>query len=75
MCEACAEQTEEAPVNRCACINKTFEQLLEYGIFEEAQRKTGAGVECEGCVPYLKLAFATGEMAFDIEDPRLKDFE
>ena len=68
------EDCEAAPVNRCECINKTFEQLLEYGSFEEAQRKTGVGVECEGCIPYMKLAFATGEKEFPIEDPRLKGF-
>jgi len=66
---------DDGLVNRCDCINKTFEQLLEFGSFEEAQRKTGAGLECEGCIPYLKLAFATGEKAFAIDDPRLKDFE
>ncbi len=66
---------EEALVNRCECINKTFEQLMAYGSFDEAQKKTGAGVECEGCVPYLKLAFATGEKEFEIDDPRLKDFQ
>lgn len=67
----------EAPplVNRCDCIGKKFDQLLEYGSFDEAQKKTGAGIECEGCVSYLKLAFATGETAFEIDDPRLKDFE
>ncbi len=69
MCE------EEALVNRCACINKTFEQLLRYDNFEDAQKKAGAGVECEGCIPYLKLAFATGETAFEIEDVRMKAFE
>jgi hypothetical protein len=72
MYDGYAEQDEEAPVNRCECINKTFEQLLQHGSFEEAQRKTGAGVECEGCIPYLKLAFATGEKEFPIEDSRLK---
>jgi len=66
---------EEALVNRCECINKTFEQLMVHGSFEEAQRKSGAGVECEGCVPYLKLAFATGEKAFAIDDARLKEFQ
>jgi hypothetical protein len=65
---------DEALVNRCECINKTFEQLKAHGNFEEAQKKTGAGVECEGCVPYLKLAFATGEKEFEIDDPRIKDY-
>lgn len=69
-----AEQAEAAPVNRCECINKTFAQLLAFGNFEEAQRKTGVGVECEGCIPYMKLAFSTGEKEFPIDDPRLKDF-
>ena len=65
---------EEALVNRCECINKTFEQLMVHGSFEAAQKKTGAGVECEGCVPYLKLAFAIGEKEFEIDDPRIKDY-
>jgi len=66
---------EAEPVNRCDCINKTFEQLLQFGSFEDAQRKTGAGIECEGCIPYLKLAFATGEKEFAFDDPRLAEFE
>jgi len=66
---------EIEPVNRCDCINKTFEELLAYASFGEAQQKTGAGFECEGCIPYLKLAFATGEKEFAFDDPRLKDFE
>jgi hypothetical protein len=66
---------EEAPVNRCECINKTFEQLMVHGSFDEAQKRAGAGVECGGCVPYLKLAFATGEKEFAIDDPRLKEFK
>ncbi|MDT8377183.1 MAG: hypothetical protein RQ867_10675 [Mariprofundaceae bacterium] len=65
---------EAALVNRCECINKSFEQLKVYGSYEEARKQAGAGVECGGCVPYLKLAFATGETAFAIDDPRLKGF-
>ncbi|MDX8389892.1 MAG: hypothetical protein R8M38_05300 [Mariprofundaceae bacterium] len=37
--------------------------------------EAGAGQECEGCLPYLKLAFASGEMEFDIDDTRLKAYE
>ena len=70
-----SDMEEDALVNRCECVGKRFDQLLEFGSFEEAQKKSGAGIECEGCVPYLKLAFATGETAFEIEDPRLKDYE
>ncbi|GAV19588.1 hypothetical protein MMIC_P0536 [Mariprofundus micogutta] len=62
-------------VNRCECINKTFEQLKEFPDFETAQAKTGCGLECEGCVPYLKLMFASGETAFDIEDERLSSYQ
>lgn len=70
-----SEMEDTALVNRCECIGKKFDQLLPLGSFEETQRKLGAGLECEGCVPYLKLAFATGETAFEIDDPRLREFE
>ena len=60
-------------VNRCDCINKTFAQLHELGSLEAAE-KAGAGIECEGCVPWLKLSFATGETEIGLDDPRLKDF-
>jgi len=62
-------------VNRCECINKTFEQLKEYPDFAAAQSKTGCGLECEGCIPYLKLMFATGETAFEIDDARLSGYQ
>ena len=61
-------------VNRCDCINKTFTQLHELGSLEAAE-KAGAGIECEGCVPWLKLSFATGETEIALDDPRLKDFQ
>ena len=62
-------------VNRCECVHKTFEQLKVYGDFETAKAATGCGMECEGCAPYVKLMFASGETAFDLEDPRLVDYE
>lgn len=62
-------------VNRCVCINKTFEELKGYESLEAAQAATGCGLECEGCLPYLKLMFASRETAFDIDDPRLAEFE
>lgn len=65
----------DAQVNRCECVNKTFEQLKEFGSLEDAQAATGCGLECEGCLPYLKLMFASGETAFDIDDPRLAQYE
>lgn len=67
MNDACADK----PVNMCACLNRTFARLLELGSLEAAMAE-GAGVECSGCLPYLKLAFETGETAFAIDDPRLE---
>ncbi len=62
-------------VNRCECINKKFEQLQQFENLEAAQRASRCGVECEGCLPYLKLMFATGETSFDIDDSRLAQYE
>lgn len=67
--------SDEKPVNRCECTSKTFVQLKEYGSLEDAVRATRAGLECGGCVPYMKLMFATGETAFAIDDPRLEDYK
>jgi hypothetical protein len=61
-------------VNRCECMNKTFSQLKELGSLEDAM-EFGAGTECEGCVPWLKLSFASGENELALEDPRLKDHQ
>ncbi|RMH61171.1 MAG: hypothetical protein D6678_03980 [Zetaproteobacteria bacterium] len=64
----------EMKVDRCECVNRGFAELKAYGTLEEAQRATGCGQECEGCLPYLKLMFATGETAFEVDDPRLADY-
>jgi len=64
----------DAIVNRCECMNKTFAQLQELGSLEAAMQ-AGAGKECEGCIPWLKLSFASGETELALEDPRLKDYE
>jgi len=63
---------DEKPVNMCACLNKSFVELKKLGSMEAAQA-AGAGVECSGCVPYLKLVFETGETEFAIEDPRIPE--
>jgi len=65
----------EEQVNRCECIGKTFEQLKTFENFEAAQAATRCGVECGGCIPYIKLMFKSGETAFEIDDPRLAEFE
>lgn len=66
---------DEELVNRCECVNKTFEQLKVYGTLEEAQEASGCGRECEGCMPYLRLMFASGETSFDLDDPRLSAYQ
>jgi len=50
---------EEEKVNRCECLGKTFAKLKEQGSLDDAIA-LGAGQECEGCLPYLKLAYASG---------------
>ncbi|OIP99284.1 MAG: hypothetical protein AUK35_08300 [Zetaproteobacteria bacterium CG2_30_46_52] len=69
-----SDEINEGMVNRCECINKTFAQLKNLGSLEAAIA-AGAGQECEGCVPWLKLSFASGEDEIALEDPRLKDYE
>jgi hypothetical protein len=65
---------DDKPVNMCACLNKSFAQLKELGSIEAA-RAAGAGVECCGCLPYLKIVFETGETEFAIEDTRIEDMD
>jgi len=62
-------------VNRCECVHKTFEQLKAFSTLEAAQEATGCGLECEGFLPYVKLMFASGETAFELDDPRLAEYQ
>jgi len=62
----------DKPVNMCACLNKSFAELKKLGSLQAAQQ-AGAGVECCGCLPYLKIVFETGETEFAIEDPRIEE--
>ncbi|MFQ5345539.1 MAG: hypothetical protein ACE5DZ_06225 [Mariprofundus sp.] len=66
---------DEEKVNRCECVGKTFAQLKTFGNFETAQTACRCGEECGGCIPYIKLMFACGETEFDIDDPRLAEYE
>lgn len=61
-------------VNRCECMHKTFAQLKELGTLEAAIQ-AGAGMECEGCLPWLKLSFASGENELALDDPRLENYQ
>ncbi len=63
---------DDKPVNMCACLNRSFAELKKLGSLEAA-REAGAGVECSGCLPYLKLVFETGETEFAIDDPRIPE--
>lgn len=63
---------DDKPVNMCACLNSSFVELKKLGSLEAAHA-AGAGMECSGCVPYLKLVFETGETSFAIDDPRIPD--
>ena len=68
--DAGMDVNSDKPVNKCACLNRSFASLKGLGSLE-ATRKAGAGVECCGCIPYLKVVFETGETEFAIDDPRI----
>lgn len=65
-------EREPEIVDRCECLGRTFAAMMAQGSLEDAMA-AGAGRECEGCLPWLKLAFATGEARLAIDDPRLED--
>jgi len=67
--------SDDRPVDRCDCTGFKFAKLLEFGDVQTAMAETESGRECEGCLAYMKLAFATGETAFAIDDPRLAEYE
>lgn len=64
---------DDRPVDRCECLGKNFTDLTKYASLEEAVAATEVGTQCNGCLPYLKLVFSTGETSFNVEDPRLVD--
>jgi bacterioferritin-associated ferredoxin len=56
---------DPTPVDRCVCRQVMFAELLrlhrESGAnFEELQRRTTCGTGCGLCVPYIRVALATG---------------
>jgi NAD(P)H-nitrite reductase large subunit len=69
-------------VDRCVCRDVTFARLIglsrERGAgLAELQRLTGCGLGCGMCIPYIRLALATGrtdlapmDVALDDEAPR-----
>ncbi len=61
-------------VTQCECKGRTFEQLKEYKDYYAAMGATGCGAECGKCIPFIKLMFATGEVEFKSDDPRLDQY-
>jgi bacterioferritin-associated ferredoxin len=58
-------RVDPTPVDRCVCRNVLFAEALrlnrETGAdFDEIRRRTGCGSGCGMCVPYLRVALATG---------------
>lgn len=62
-------------IKQCECINKSFETIKACGSLEASQKQLRAGVECGGCLPYLKLMFETGETSFAVDDPRIQHLD
>ncbi len=65
------DESTEMRVDRCDCLGRRFAELLRLGSLEAALAE-GVGGECEGCLPYLRLAFETGETEFAVDDPRIE---
>ena len=54
------------PIVRCVCGDTTFEELKRLETMEEIER-SGCGVSCGLCRPYLERMLETGETAFDAD--------
>jgi bacterioferritin-associated ferredoxin len=57
-------------VDRCVCLNVTFEVLLAHhrehgGDFEDLQRAYGCGRGCGYCRPYILDMLSTGRTRFE----------
>ena len=62
---------DPTPVDRCVCRQVMFAELVrlhrETGAgFEELQRRTTCGTGCGMCVPYIKVALATGRVRLPV---------
>lgn len=62
-------------VNRCVCVNITFERLLalhrEHGWdLETLKHETGCCTGCTTCEPYIRLTLRTGETSHPVLSPR-----
>jgi bacterioferritin-associated ferredoxin len=59
-----------AQVDRCICTGVTFGECLRLAgeglSFEQIQRRTGCGLACGLCGPYVQAAIATGRAALPV---------
>lgn len=56
---------EQLPVHECVCHGVSFAELLRLhretgATVEELSRVTGCGTSCGMCLPYIRVALATG---------------
>jgi bacterioferritin-associated ferredoxin len=62
------------PVNRCICLDVTFETLKRIAIterldFDALRERTGCCGECGMCEPYVRKMLKTGRTSFGIDEP------
>jgi bacterioferritin-associated ferredoxin len=69
---------DPTPVDRCVCKQVMFAELIRQNRdngagFEDLQRRTGCGTGCGLCVPYIRVALATGRPRLPVmSDAELK---
>lgn len=61
------------PVDRCVCMDVTFERLHRLAAhgagLDELRRRTGCGAGCGLCIPYIRAMLATGRTRFPVMSP------
>ncbi len=67
-------------VDRCVCREVTFARLIalarERGMgFDELPRMTGCGTGCGMCIPYIRVALATGRSDLPVMEVGMEDDE
>ena len=71
------EPMANGAVNRCVCMNVTFEELRAWadarGVrdIEPLRERFGCGRGCSLCVPYIRAMLTTGRASFAVDDPAL----
>lgn len=62
-------------VDRCVCVNKTFEDLKQISkrhgySLDELRDETGCCSGCTSCEPYVRLMLKTGRTVFPVLSAR-----